>query len=166
MKLSNNLLSALFLGLISFINAESVYRDDYNGKVYYIATTGKSCSSDDLVVCDNYYSKMIQAPGPWGGMPMHNYYLTDCVNGNNKQIAKINNNFDNPFDKCSLTQYNIQAGDCYSSPYNNKVVYRGKARKGNAPKKINNRCLVGGGWCPCGTNNNNNNNNNNNIGKN
>ena len=106
---------------------------------------------------------MIQAPGgPGGGMPMYNYYITECVDGNGKYIDKINNNFYNPFDKCSLTEYNIQAGNCYSSPYNNEVIYRGNARKGKAPKKINDRCLIGGGWCPCGTNNNNGNNNGNN----
>ncbi len=144
MYFKNLLIIALLL--ITFtVNAESIHRGDSNGKTWYIAAY-KNCNTENLLVCGNYYSKMIQVPI---GMPMYNYYIEDCENGKGNKITKRNNDFNNPFTKCSTKEYNIKSGNCYYSPYSKRVTGKGSARKAKGIKRINGRCLVGGGWCPC-----------------
>jgi len=58
----------------------------------------------------------------------------------------------NPFENMKMTNcvVNAKDSDCYVSVYSNTILAKGLGKRTTeAIHRVNNRYLVGGGWCPC-----------------
>jgi len=153
-------LSLLFVTLLSKVTALSTcaiflscdndplivgngYRIGYidNNKNKILAC--KSYSPDDCIAWDNV-----------GNCRSLGAYH-DCYDINGKYQADFFSQihgYKNPFKYMKTTNYVVNAknSNCYVSAYGNTILAKGLSKRtAGATHKINNRCLVGAGWCPC-----------------
>ncbi|OUM61964.1 hypothetical protein PIROE2DRAFT_62197 [Piromyces sp. E2] len=130
---------------------------------YYIGCTKNNCDDlDNIYICEalSYDSTNCQAVPNEGAVCASTLTFAECYNYKGKYVGYIYPpKMISPFGSAkSKVDVIVNANDssCYFGAYGNKKTYTGLKKRGvQVPRtasrvlKINGRCLVGAGWCPC-----------------
>jgi len=121
---------------------------------HYIGLIYQSC---DPMICEKYDNDICVANDQYGHCVSTGAYK-NCYDDDGDYLAVLAGQditYLNPWSTSyckNQKEYTVNANDnrCYYSSKGNKVLISGlKKRTAKAAVRLNNRCLVGAGWCPC-----------------